>query len=124
MTVASARRRVGSGALRHGRFHQNGALSVLTDRPLKRMLWVRPEAVMGKSNAANVVDLEAFRRQRDARAAASVAHAHARGVAEGPALQAASGSNEGFGYPVATSSWAPVVPVWFCWVPVWAPVTP
>ena len=54
---------------------------------------------MGKSSAAaNVIDLEAFRQRkmRDAREPESVT----------PSDRAA----------------AMFVPMWFCWVPVWAPV--
>lgn len=56
---------------------------------------------MGKSNAAvaNVIDLEAFRQKkmREERA---------------PEESAAAAPNA-----------AMFVPVWFCWVPVWAPMS-
>lgn len=56
---------------------------------------------MGKSNAAaNVIDLEAFRQKKmreEERASEST--------------------------PVPMRDAAMFVPVWFCWVPVWAPMT-
>ena len=55
---------------------------------------------MSKSSAAaNVIDLEAFRQRkmRDAKEAESV-------------------------MPVASGGGLVTYPVWFCWVPVWAPV--
>lgn len=54
---------------------------------------------MGKSNAAaaNVIDLEAFRQRKMLR--------------EAPAAASA---------PMARDA-AVFVPIWFCWVPVWAP---
>ena len=57
---------------------------------------------MGKSNAAlaNVIDLEAFRQKK--------MRAEERASEDGPA-------------PMRDA--AMFVPVWFCWVPVWAPVT-
>ena len=58
---------------------------------------------MGKSNAAvaNVIDLEAFRQKkmRDEERASEVPNAASMRDA------------------------AMFVPVWFCWVPVWAPMT-
>jgi hypothetical protein len=60
----------------------------------------REARTMGKSNAAaNVIDLDSFRQRRMSRE-----------------LRAAE--------PVtSTMSPAPVlVPVWFCWVPVWTPM--
>lgn len=58
---------------------------------------------MPKSNAANVIDLDAFRqrRQQQERAAMEVDAA--------PATSAFSTQ------PV-------FVPVWFCWVPAWSPI--
>lgn len=57
---------------------------------------------MSKSNAAlaNVIDLEAFRQKK------------MREEERAPA-----------GGPAAMRDAAMLVPVWFCWVPVWAPVT-
>ena len=56
---------------------------------------------MGKSSAAaNVIDLEAFR-QRKMR-----------------------GSKEVESVMPAQPDAAMLVPVWFCWVPIWAPVVP
>jgi hypothetical protein len=57
---------------------------------------------MGKSNAAlaNVIDLEAFRQKK--------MREEERASEDGPS-------------PMRDA--AMFVPVWFCWVPVWAPVT-
>lgn len=57
---------------------------------------------MSKSNAAlaNVIDLEAFRQKK--------MREEERAPSDGPG---------------ATRDAAMFVPVWFCWVPVWAPVT-
>ena len=60
---------------------------------------------MGKSSAAaNVIDLEAFRQRNKMRE--SKEHESA----------------------MPSRSWradaAMLVPVWFCWVPIWAPVVP
>lgn len=58
---------------------------------------------MGKSNAAaNVIDFEAFRQKKMMR------------EEEERAPEGSSGSMRDA---------AMFVPVWFCWVPVWAPVT-
>ena len=57
---------------------------------------------MGKSNAANVIDLEAFRQRKMLRE-------------ERPSeitMPMASG----------TQPQTVVVPVWFCWVPMWTPM--
>ena len=58
---------------------------------------------MPKSNAANVIDLDAFRqrRQQEERATTDVE------------------------VPTTTSAFSPqpvFVPVWFCWVPAWSPI--
>jgi hypothetical protein len=55
---------------------------------------------MPKSNAANVIDLEAFRQRK---------------------LMRVERSSEDM--PVASGAVAQpmVVPVWFCWVPMWTP---
>jgi hypothetical protein len=60
-----------------------------------------PEAPMPKSNAANVIDLEAFRQRKMMRE-------------ERPSEE----------MPTASGSVTPqlVVPLWFCWVPVWTPI--
>lgn len=73
---------------------RNGRLSTLTEHPLERML-VQP-AMSKSSAAANVVDLSAFRQKKQARSS------------EVPAAP--------------TSQPAMMMPVWVCWVPVWAPV--
>ena len=57
---------------------------------------------MGKSSAANVIDLEAFRQRK------------MRDERGGPDEEAAM-------VPSAHDA-AMLVPVWFCWVPVWAPI--
>ncbi len=55
---------------------------------------------MSKSSAAaNVIDLEAFRQRK------------MRGAKETESVM-----------PVASGASFVPVPVWFCWVPVWAPV--
>lgn len=58
---------------------------------------------MPKSNAANVIDLEAFRQRkmmvRDERPSEAM-------------MPMASGA----------PAQALVVPVWFCWVPMWTPI--
>lgn len=51
---------------------------------------------MGKSSSANVIDLEAFRRKKQREAE----------VRPPPVAQPA----------------ALLVPVWYCWVPIWAPL--
>jgi hypothetical protein len=55
---------------------------------------------MGKSSAANVIDLEAFRQRK---------------------MREERGTNEEATTPSARDA-AMLVPVWFCWVPVWTPV--
>jgi hypothetical protein len=55
---------------------------------------------MSQNNAANVIDLEAFR-QRKARD-------------ERPSDEMSSASLSSEASPM-------VVPVWFCWVPMWTP---
>ncbi|MBN9165973.1 MAG: hypothetical protein BGO98_14645 [Myxococcales bacterium 68-20] len=57
---------------------------------------------MPKSNAANVIDLEAFRQRKMVRDERTVE----------AMMPMASGAP-----PQAL-----VVPVWFCWVPMWTPI--
>jgi hypothetical protein len=59
-----------------------------------------PEAHMVKSNAANVIDLEAFRQRkmRDERPSEEMP------MASGAPVQAM------------------FVPVWVCWIPMWTPI--
>lgn len=70
----------------------------MTDHPLERMLLL----IMGKttSGAATVIDLEAFRQRK-------MQEAQRESASETASQQAAM-----------------FVPVWYCWVPVWAPVMP
>ena len=56
---------------------------------------------MAKSNAATVIDLEAFRQKKMMREEERASE---------------TGSN-------AMRDAAMLVPVWFCWVPVWAPMS-
>jgi hypothetical protein len=67
---------------------------------------------MGKSSAAaNVIDLEAFRQRKAMREERA-------GEAAGTlAAEAAPGFEPGFVRHAAM-----LIPVWYCWVPVWAPV--
>lgn len=57
---------------------------------------------MPKSNAANVIDLEAFRQRKMVRDERTVEAMMP--MASGAAPQAL------------------MVPVWFCWVPMWTPI--
>ncbi|MBX3205241.1 MAG: hypothetical protein KF764_09235 [Labilithrix sp.] len=56
---------------------------------------------MLKSNAANVIDLEAFRQRK-----------LVREERPSDAMPMASGA----------AAHAVMVPVWFCWVPMWTPI--
>ena len=60
---------------------------------------------MPKSNAANVIDFEAFRQKK---------------LREEPSALRVSASEE-TSTPMREA--AMFVPVWFCWVPVWAPMS-
>jgi hypothetical protein len=67
---------------------------------------------MGKSSAAaNVIDLEAFRRRKAMRAE------QASEAAPSPGSRSPASEETGFVRHAAM-----MVPVWYCWVPVWAPV--
>lgn len=56
---------------------------------------------MAKSNAATVIDLEAFRQKK--------------------MLREEERASEASSNPMRDA--AMLVPVWFCWVPVWAPMS-
>ena len=56
---------------------------------------------MSKSNAANVIDLEAFRQRK--------------------MLRVERPSEEMMPMASGASPQAGMVPVWFCWVPMWTP---
>jgi hypothetical protein len=61
---------------------------------------------MAKSNAATVIDLEAFRQKKMREEEPSASRLRASETSS-PAMRDA----------------AMFVPVWFCWVPVWAPMS-
>lgn len=62
---------------------------------------------MAKSNAATVIDLEAFRQKKMLREEEpSASRLRASEASSNPMRDAAM-----------------LVPVWFCWVPVWAPMS-
>ena len=88
-----------------GEIRKNRPTSTLTERPLKRMLGEAgpkyPEASMSKSNAANVIDLEAFRQRK--------------------MLRVERTSEEMMPMASGAPPQAVMVPVWFCWVPMWTP---
>jgi hypothetical protein len=79
----------------------------LTEHPLERMLQedsrTAEDDPMAKSNAAlaNVIDLEAFRQKK----------------MRGEESRASDETSP----PMRDA--AMLVPVWFCWVPVWAPMS-
>lgn len=83
----------------------------MTEYPLERMLQERlPDSrrrPMVKSNAAaNVIDLEAFRQKKREEEEPSASRVRAS-ESSVPAMRDA----------------AMFVPVWFCWVPIWAPMS-
>lgn len=65
---------------------------------------------MPKSNAATVIDLEAFRQRKHEERTTSSS------VSAMPSTAQMSAAAFGVG------AQALFVPVWFCWVPAWAPV--